>query len=198
MTTSHSSVRLSCILACMFLAAAVAAAQGRRGGPGTQPVTAIAPLPSDPLNGPVVTNAPYSGDAVTTVIQILGDGTRIEQRTEARFYRDSAGRIRREQTILGLPALNQTAPPQTLVTIDPTPDDGFAYTLDPVALTARGVPRRAGPFRIRVNGTTFDWAGNSFGAYTTNQGQGFVLAQRGRRRLPGRARNRWARDRSKG
>jgi hypothetical protein len=179
-TTSHASFRLSCILACVFLAAAAgAAAQGRRGKPGTQPATAIALLPSDPLNGPVVTNAPYSGDAVTTVTQILGDGTRIEQRTEARFYRDSAGRIRREQTILGLPALNQTAPPQTLVTIDPTPDDGFAYTLDPVARTARGVPRGGGPFRIRVNGTVFDWAGNSFGAYTTNQGQGFVLAQRG-------------------
>ena len=177
--TSHASVSLSCILACMLVSAATdAQAQGRR-GPGAPSPQAAAPLPSDPLTGPVVTNAPYSGDAVTTVSQILGDGTRIEQRTEAKFYRDSAGRIRREQTILGLPALNQTAPPQTLVTIDPTPDDGFAYTLDPVARTARGVPRGAGPFRIRVNGTTFDWAGNNFGAYTTNQGQGFVLAQRG-------------------
>jgi hypothetical protein len=78
---------------------------------------------------------------VTTVTQILFDGTRIEERTEARFYRDSAGRIRREQTILGLPAQNPSAQPQTVVTIGPTPDDAFAYTLDATARTARRVPR---------------------------------------------------------
>jgi hypothetical protein len=184
---SQAPVRFSCILAFMLVTAATdAPAQGRRGpgAPSTQvppPVDSLAGrLPADPLAGPVVTNAPYSGDAVTTVTQILGDGTRIEQRTDAKFYRDGAGRIRREQTILGLPALNRAAQPQTVVTIDPTPDDGFAYTLDPVARTARRVPRTSGAFRIRWNAVPTDLlAGNSFGVYSTNQGQGFVIAQRG-------------------
>jgi hypothetical protein len=81
-----------------------------------------------------VTNAPYTADAVTTVTQILGDGTRIEQRVTARFYRDSAGRVRREQTVIGL-----TAEPQTTVTITPEPGIGSAYALDANARTARRV-----------------------------------------------------------
>ena len=192
--TSHPSVRLSCILAFMLVAATNAPAQGRRGPGATstqtvpaQPVDQLTGrLPADPLTGPVVTNAPYSGDAVTTVTQILGDGTRIEQRTDAKFYRDSAGRVRREQTILGLPALNRAAQAQTIVTIDPTPDDGFAYTLDPNARTARRVPRSSGAFRVRWNAASADlFGGNSFGVYSTNQGLGVVMAQRG---TPGGAR----------
>jgi hypothetical protein len=115
---------------------------GRSGGPA--PTQAAAQLPSDPLTGPDVTNAPYAGDSVTLVTQTLGDGTRIEQRTEARFYRDSAGRIRREQTILGLGALNPGTDGQTVVTVDPTPGDSFAYTLDPINRTARRVSRAGG------------------------------------------------------
>jgi hypothetical protein len=86
------------------------------------------------MTGPVVTNAPYTADAVTTVTQVLGDGTRIEQRVTARFYRDSAGRVRREQTVIGL-----TAEPQTTVTITPEPGTGTAYALDANARTARRV-----------------------------------------------------------
>ena len=99
---------------------------------------------SDVLAGPVVTDAPFSADATTTVTQILGDGTRIEQTTNARFYRDRAGRVRREQTILGLGALNAGGNMQT-ITIDPDPGDGTAYTLDPMTRTARRVPRIAIP-----------------------------------------------------
>ena len=124
------------------LAIALEQVGGRTGG--ARGSLAPASLPSDPLTGPVVTNAPYAGDSVTTVTQTLGDGTRIEQRTEARFYRDSAGRIRREQTILGLGALNPAAQGQTVVTVDPTPGDAFAYTLDPINRTARRVARGAG------------------------------------------------------
>ena len=124
-------------------------AQGRRGGgaaPGTvraaaQPPQTIDNATADPLSGPVVTNAPFSADAVTTVTRVLGDGTRIEETSTARFYRDSAGRVRREQTILGLAPLNPTGESRTVITIDPDPGDSFAYTLDPVARTARRVSR---------------------------------------------------------
>jgi hypothetical protein len=136
---------------CLALVPPAAAAQGRQTTPGDPErireferlaaVTARATaFTSDVLAGPVVTDAPFSADATTTVTQVLGDGTRIEQTTNARFFRDRAGRVRREQTILGLGALNAGGNMQT-ITIDPDPGDGSAYTLDPTTRTARRVPR---------------------------------------------------------
>jgi hypothetical protein len=133
-----------------------AAAQGRQTSSGDperlrtqiERMTVISPGTSsftgDVLAGPVVTDAPFSADATTTVTQVLGDGTRIEQTTTARFFRDRAGRVRREQTILGLGALNAGRNMQT-ITIDPDPGDGTAYTLDPMTRTARRVPRISMP-----------------------------------------------------
>jgi hypothetical protein len=110
---------------------------------------------SDVLAGPVVTDAPFSADATTTVTQVLSDGTRIEQTTNARFFRDRAGRVRREQTILGLGGL--TGNMQT-ITIAPDPADGTAFTLDPTTRTARRVPRMAialaGNMTFRTNDGT--------------------------------------------
>ena len=89
--------------------------QGRTGGAAAPP--AAVSVADDPLSGPVVTNAPFSADAVTTVTQVLSDGTRIEQTTTARFYRDSAGRVRSEQTVLGLGALDPSSQPRTTITV---------------------------------------------------------------------------------
>jgi hypothetical protein len=142
----------------MYLALVVpmaAAAQGRQPSPGDperlreiERLTVLTgranAFTSDVLAGPVVTDAPFSADATTTVTQVLGDGTRIEQTTNARFFRDRAGRVRREQTILGLGALNAGGNMQT-ITVDPDPGDGTAYTLDPLTRTARRVPRISMP-----------------------------------------------------
>jgi hypothetical protein len=131
------------------------AAQGRQTGSGdpdrareVERAVAVTsrstPFTTDVLAGPVVTDSPFSADATTTVTQVLGDGTRIEQTTTARFYRDRAGRVRREQTILGLGPLNGGANMQT-ITIAPDPASGTAFTLDPTTRTARRVPRIAIP-----------------------------------------------------
>jgi hypothetical protein len=149
-----------CLSVCLVCAVpAVAAAQGRQAGPVdpareaerarelervANVLSRSSAFTSDVLAGPVVTDAPFSADATTTVTQILGDGTRIEQTTNARFYRDRAGRVRREQTILGLRALNAGGDMQT-ITIAPNPGDGTAYTLDPTTRTARRVPRISMP-----------------------------------------------------
>jgi hypothetical protein len=151
--TSRISLLLLCIVACTFVTAVTDVSAQVRGGArtgGAAPQAAAA-MPSDPLTGPVMAGAPYSGIAQTTITQTLGDGTRIEQRAEARFYRDSVGRVRREQTIMGLGALNPSAQPQTVVTIDPTPGGPFAYTLDPAARTARRVPRAGGGYGLTIN-----------------------------------------------
>jgi hypothetical protein len=95
------------------------------------------------MSGPVVANSPFSADAITTVTQTLGDGTNISQRATARFYRDSTGRIRREQTIMGMDWANPREPgePMTIITLDSGPGDPRPYQLDPAARTARRVPR---------------------------------------------------------
>lgn len=151
-----------CISACIVAAIpAVALGQGRQASPNPPPNAAAAelsreverfyaqtlrlngvPVVNDVMTGPVVTDAPFSADATTTVTQVLGDGTRIEQSTTARFFRDRIGRVRREQTILGLGPLNAGGNTQT-ITVDPDPGDGTAYTLDPNSRTARRVPRMA-------------------------------------------------------
>jgi hypothetical protein len=119
--------------------------QGGRVGPPAPPVPPAPRIADDPFSGEVVTNAPFSADAVTTVTQVLSDGTRIEQSTTARFYRDRAGRLRREQTILGLDALNPAGGSRTVITVVPDPGDQSAFTLDPATRTARRGARSSGP-----------------------------------------------------
>lgn len=122
-----------------FLASVAGAQPGGRGGPppgtprgagagfgGTLEFIAGEPA------GAIVQGAPYSGEGVTTVTQTLGDGTRIERTVRAKVYRDSEGRTRREQTILGLGALGES----TAVTIvDPVA--GVVYALNPATHEGR-------------------------------------------------------------
>jgi len=94
--------------------------------------------PEIPL-GPFVSGAPYCADAMTTVSQTLADGTQINRSTTAKLCRDSEGRVRREQTILGLGALNPSADSVTVVTIlDPVAQ--VTYVLDPRTHQARRLP----------------------------------------------------------
>ena len=125
--TSIERAGLSCALACLF--GAVAA------GAGAQTLDFLS---HDTPVGPVVTGAPYSGEGVTTLKLKLFDGTRIERKVTARFYRDSAGRIRREQTIMGLGALNPSDESPMVVTIvDPVA--GVIYALNPGSRSAHRI-----------------------------------------------------------
>ena len=117
----------------------LAAQRGARtGGPAP-----AAGMGADPMAGPLVTGAPFSADATTTVTQTLGDGTRIEQRANAKFYRDGAGRVRRDLTIIGLDALNPSSQTRTVVSFDSVPGDPMPFTLDPMGRTAVRRPRGA-------------------------------------------------------
>jgi hypothetical protein len=92
----------------------------------------------DAATSAVVTGQPYSADGVTKVTQTLADGTRIEREVRSKFYRDSAGRVRREQSILGLDSLlgGLNSEPQTAITIT-DPVARIVYSLDPVRQEAR-------------------------------------------------------------
>jgi hypothetical protein len=99
-------------------------------------------LSGQSASGPAVTGAPYSGDGTTTVKAVLYDGTRIERHVTARFYRDSAGRIRREQTLLGLEELNPSNDSEKVVMIvDPVA--GVFYSLNPGSHEALRMPTNA-------------------------------------------------------
>jgi hypothetical protein len=79
--------------------------------------------------GAIVRDAPYSAEAVTSLKQTLGDGTHIERRSTAKTYRDRAGRVRREQTVIGLESLTPLSDALAIVTIlDPV--EGVTYVLD--------------------------------------------------------------------
>ena len=138
--------------------------QGRSGVPATPP-TAVN-IADDPLSGPVVTNAPFSADAVTTVTQVLSDGTRIEQTTTARFYRDSAGRVRSEQTVLGLGALDPSSQPRTTISVMTEPDNRAMYTLDPVNKTARRGAAVRAYFALSASSGTVSVGATPAAAYT--------------------------------
>jgi len=125
--TSIQRLGLSYLLAGLF--GAVAAAAGAQ---------TLDFLSKETPIGPLVIGAPYSADGITTLKLKLFDGTRIERKVTARFYRDSAGRIRREQTIMGLGSLNPSDESPMVVTIvDPVA--GVIYTLNPGSRTAHRI-----------------------------------------------------------
>jgi hypothetical protein len=73
-----------------------------------------------------VKGAPYSAEAVTETLQVLGDGNRISRKSVTRIYRDSEGRTRRENLANGeVVAVNIS---------DPVGES--QYTLNPATKTA--------------------------------------------------------------
>ena len=91
-----------------------------------------------PGQEPIVKGAPYSGEGITTVKLTMYDGTKIERTVTAKFFRDNQGRVRREQTVLGLEALDPNKDVRATVTIiDPVAD--AIYTLIPGSKTAMRV-----------------------------------------------------------
>jgi hypothetical protein len=80
------------------------------------------------------TDAPYTADIVTDVVQTLADGNRIEHHTTSSVARDSLGRVRREQQ---LAAIGPVVPriDRRMITIM-NPVDGVHYTLDPARKVA--------------------------------------------------------------
>jgi hypothetical protein len=88
---------------------------------------------------PIVRGAPLSGEGVVTVKLTLYDGTRIERSVRAKYHRDSAGRVRREQTVLGLEALDPAQDWRAIVTlVDPVA--GVTYVMIPGTHEAQRLP----------------------------------------------------------
>jgi len=100
-------------------------------------------IASESFGGKVVKGAPYSAEAVTESIQVLGDGNRIVNKFTSSVYRDSEGRTRREQTLKGLGVLGTgTEPLQTVFINDPV--SGVTFSLDSRSRTAH----KSTPFKF--------------------------------------------------
>lgn len=86
------------------------------------------------FDGRVVKGAPYSGQTVTEITQVLGDGNRIVNKSTASVYRDKEGRTRREQTIVAIGPFGGELP-QMISINDPVA--GVSYVLEPESRIAR-------------------------------------------------------------
>jgi hypothetical protein len=77
---------------------------------------------------PTVKGAPFSGQANITIRMTQFDGQRMERKLDGKYYRDSEGRVRREQLIVGLSLTTPRKDSDNIVTIvDPVA--GFIYTI---------------------------------------------------------------------
>ena len=103
-------------------------------GPGDGPVLALHGADIR-FEGPAVEGAPYSAEAVTETTQTLADGNRIRRENTAKIFRDSQGRIRREETIQAVGPW-ATGDPQTTVFIN-DPVSNTHYILHPAQKTVR-------------------------------------------------------------
>lgn len=133
------------ILIISLAAATGAYAQGPGRGPGWGPggPRLLGGEPGRP--GHVVTNAPYSADVITETMQTLPDGNQIHQTNTSKFYRDSQGRTRREQSLTGLRSLAPNAGPQEMVFInDPIAKTNYALNPTNKTATKSVMPARVG------------------------------------------------------
>ena len=80
--------RMAFAFVLICLAQTVYAQEGRRGA---------APFVRVGVESDTVKGAPYSADVISQGIQTLSDGNRIVRSTTSRVYRDSEGRVRREE-----------------------------------------------------------------------------------------------------
>ena len=121
-------------------------AQGPEGGPPPPPSGNFIFIASESFGGPVVKGAPYSAEAVTESIQVLGDGNRIVHKFSSSVYRDSEGRTRREQMLKGIGALGTSSEPLQMIFIN-DPVAGVTYSLDPRSHTAH----KSTPFKLELS-----------------------------------------------
>ena len=90
---------------------------------------------------------PFSAEAVTEVIQTLGDGNRIVRQSATTMHRDSEGRIRREQIVDAIGPWTTEGEPQRIITIH-DPVGSQTIILEPGTKTARRMP--AGTFHFEM------------------------------------------------
>lgn len=98
----------------------------------------------------LVKGKPYAATGVTETTQVLADGNRIVRNWDTKFYRDSAGRTRREQTLGALQTSSEKPAEVKVFIYDPVGKTD--YIMDPGSKTARKLTNHL--FVIRDGGET--------------------------------------------
>jgi len=123
------------IVVLMFALSAAVTVRGQQLAPaGVDPTDIRVPIESKVVNG-----APYSAEIFAESTQTLADGNRILRRLTGRIYRDSAGRVRREEDrASGSPSISITDPVA-----------GVSFSLDPERRLAWSSPTKAVKIEIK-------------------------------------------------
>lgn len=124
-----------------------------------------------------VKNAPYSAEATTENIRILGDGNKITRATKTLLYRDGEGRTRREETSKPVGAFPITMM-ETITIFDPVA--GYRYYLNPTAKTARraAIPPQTSGNPPPANISSYVFSGQTFTATASGNVLTEVYTQR--------------------
>jgi hypothetical protein len=94
-----------------------------------------------PLTRLPVYEAPFSAVAVTRADLRLPDGIRLAQRTTARYFRDTNGRVRIEHRMDGLPEPRTVRERRVRLMLVANPCSGGITTVDPTTRTVGLLPR---------------------------------------------------------
>lgn len=96
------------------------------------------------IGGPTVKNAPFAAEVSNERVQTLADGNHMRNTTTGRIYRDSEGRVRREEnfTLVGPWSTSGQSQDRVHVTIN-DPVAGVSWFLDPEQKIAHKLPNPA-------------------------------------------------------
>jgi hypothetical protein len=106
---------------------------------GQLPNVAMVSAGWDQSRSKPIVGAPYSGEEVTEMRQVLTDGSRLENRRVSRVWRDSQGRTRREETP-GLTDPRAASGQSMVVVVINDPVGRVHYILHPHDKTAHKLP----------------------------------------------------------
>lgn len=119
-------------LALPVVVSAVLVAQELSGAPDVRGPVASPFNVTDPSGPPVILNAPYSAEVISTFDKVLASGKRVHRETHGKVYRDSQGRTRTE-------AAPPAAPKPLPIRIS-DPVERCTILLDSSAMTAKVNP----------------------------------------------------------
>jgi hypothetical protein len=93
------------------------------------------------FNHTIVKGNPFSADTTTDVVQALADGNHIRRHTISKFYRDSSGRTRREQTYGSVDPSNPGPHEVKVFVDDPVANAAYIFALNDNKEAARKITR---------------------------------------------------------
>ena len=87
-----------------------------------------------PFTGPIMPGVPFTAEATVVLTASGTGGTTSDVRVESRYFRDSSGRVRLEQT---MPEATTATSPAVYAVVHTVPTEALVHVLDPATKTYR-------------------------------------------------------------